>query len=71
MLNEHSDRAGDPGPSQRGLADAQQIMSGLMSVTGVPDGQPGAGPNLAGYSVSDINAGFYAAIATCALRSRW
>ncbi|HEY8611753.1 MAG TPA: CoA transferase [Roseomonas sp.] len=43
-----------------------QAMSGLMSVTGVPDGQPGAGPNLVGYSVSDINAGFYAAIAILA-----
>jgi len=43
-----------------------QAMSGLMSVTGVPDGQPGAGPNLAGYSVSDINAGFYATIAILA-----
>jgi len=43
-----------------------QAMSGLMSVTGVPDGQPGAGPALVGYSVSDINAGFYAAIAVVA-----
>ncbi|WP_342453020.1 CaiB/BaiF CoA transferase family protein [Pararoseomonas indoligenes] len=43
-----------------------QAMSGLMSVTGVPDGQPGAGPNLVGYSVSDINAGFYACIAILA-----
>jgi crotonobetainyl-CoA:carnitine CoA-transferase CaiB-like acyl-CoA transferase len=41
-------------------------MSGLMSITGVPDGQPGAGPNLVGYSVSDINAGFYATIAILA-----
>ena len=43
-----------------------QAMSGLMSVTGVPDGEPGAGPNLVGYSVSDINAGFYACIAILA-----
>ncbi len=43
-----------------------QAMSGLMSVTGVPDGQPGAGPNLVGYSVSDLNAGFYATIAILA-----
>ena len=43
-----------------------QAMSGLMSVTGQPDGQPGAGPVLAGYSLSDINAGFYAAIAILA-----
>ncbi|WP_372622151.1 CaiB/BaiF CoA transferase family protein [Falsiroseomonas sp.] len=43
-----------------------QAMSGLMSVTGQPDGQPGAGPVLAGYSLSDINAGFYATIAILA-----
>jgi crotonobetainyl-CoA:carnitine CoA-transferase CaiB-like acyl-CoA transferase len=43
-----------------------QAMSGLMSVTGQPDGAPGAGPVLAGYSLSDINAGFYAAIAILA-----
>ena len=39
-----------------------QAMSGVMSITGVPDGAPGAGPNLVGYSISDINAGFYAVI---------
>jgi crotonobetainyl-CoA:carnitine CoA-transferase CaiB-like acyl-CoA transferase len=43
-----------------------QAMSGLMSITGVPDGQPGAGPNLVGYSVSDITAGYYATIAILA-----
>jgi crotonobetainyl-CoA:carnitine CoA-transferase CaiB-like acyl-CoA transferase len=43
-----------------------QAMSGLMSVTGVPDGAPGAGPNLVGYSVSDITAGYYAVIAILA-----
>jgi crotonobetainyl-CoA:carnitine CoA-transferase CaiB-like acyl-CoA transferase len=43
-----------------------QAMSGLMSVTGVPEGEPGAGPALVGYSVSDINAGFYATIAILA-----
>jgi crotonobetainyl-CoA:carnitine CoA-transferase CaiB-like acyl-CoA transferase len=43
-----------------------QAMSGLMSVTGQPDGTPGAGPVLAGYSLSDVNAGFYATIAILA-----
>lgn len=48
-----------------------QAMSGLMSITGQPDGTPGAGPALVGYSVSDINAGFYATIAILtALRAR-
>jgi crotonobetainyl-CoA:carnitine CoA-transferase CaiB-like acyl-CoA transferase len=39
-----------------------QAMSGLLSITGVPDGGEGAGPVLVGYSVADINAGFYAAL---------
>lgn len=43
-----------------------QAMSGLLSITGTPDGQAGAGPALVGYSVADINAGFYAAIAILA-----
>jgi crotonobetainyl-CoA:carnitine CoA-transferase CaiB-like acyl-CoA transferase len=43
-----------------------QAMSGLMSITGVPEGQPGAGPNLVGYSVSDVTAGQYATIAILA-----
>ena len=43
-----------------------QAMSGLMSVTGMPEGSSGAGPALVGYSVSDLNAGFYAAIAILA-----
>src|SRR5262245_48409216 len=43
-----------------------QAMSGLMNVTGVPDGAAGAGPNLVGYSVSDITAGYYATIAILA-----
>ncbi|MBO1113262.1 CaiB/BaiF CoA transferase family protein [Bordetella petrii] len=48
-----------------------QSMSGLMSVTGVPDGEPGAGPVKAGYSVSDLTAGFYAVCAIlAALRHR-
>lgn len=48
-----------------------QSMSGLMSVTGLPDGEPGAGPVKAGYSVSDLTAGFYAVCAIlAALRHR-
>lgn len=43
-----------------------QAMTGVMSITGVADGQPGAGPNLVGYSISDINAGNYAVIAILA-----
>jgi crotonobetainyl-CoA:carnitine CoA-transferase CaiB-like acyl-CoA transferase len=43
-----------------------QAMSGLMSVTGVPDGEPGAGAQRAGYPVSDMTAGFYATIGVLA-----
>jgi len=43
-----------------------QAMSGVMSVTGAPDGQPGAGASLVGYSVSDMTAGCYATIAILA-----
>ncbi len=39
-----------------------QAMGGVMSLTGVPDGQPGAGPQRAGYPVSDITTGLYATI---------
>jgi crotonobetainyl-CoA:carnitine CoA-transferase CaiB-like acyl-CoA transferase len=39
-----------------------QSMSGVMSLTGVPDGQPGAGPQRAGYPIADTTAGFYATI---------
>jgi crotonobetainyl-CoA:carnitine CoA-transferase CaiB-like acyl-CoA transferase len=43
-----------------------QGMSGLMSLTGQEDGQPGDGPLRVGYSVSDITAGFYATSAILA-----
>ncbi|MEO9150711.1 MAG: CaiB/BaiF CoA-transferase family protein [Burkholderiaceae bacterium] len=43
-----------------------QAMSGLMSLTGVPDGQPGAGPQRAGYPISDTTAGFYGTIGVLA-----
>ncbi len=39
-----------------------QAMGGVMSITGVPDGQPGAGPQRAGFPVSDLTGGFYATI---------
>ncbi|MGH6786938.1 MAG: CaiB/BaiF CoA transferase family protein [Novosphingobium sp.] len=43
-----------------------QGMSGVMSVTGHPDGVPGAGPMKAGISVSDLGTGLYAAISILA-----
>ncbi|MBO9513136.1 MAG: CoA transferase [Variovorax sp.] len=48
-----------------------QSMSGLMSITGHADGEPGGGPMRVGYSVGDITAGFYAVSAIlAALRHR-
>ncbi len=48
-----------------------QSMSGLMSITGHADGEPGGGPMRVGYSVGDITAGFYAVCAIlAALRHR-
>ncbi len=43
-----------------------QGMGGMMSVTGVPDGAPGGGPQRAGVPVADIITGMYASIAICA-----
>lgn len=43
-----------------------QAMGGLMSITGVADGEPGAGPQKAGVAVSDLMAGMYAATAVLA-----
>jgi len=43
-----------------------QAMSGVLSMTGIADGKPGAGPALVGYSISDITAGLYAVVAILA-----
>jgi crotonobetainyl-CoA:carnitine CoA-transferase CaiB-like acyl-CoA transferase len=43
-----------------------QGMGGLMSVTGQPDGAPGAEPMKVGVAVSDLVAGLYSAIAILA-----
>jgi crotonobetainyl-CoA:carnitine CoA-transferase CaiB-like acyl-CoA transferase len=53
---------GQDGPEAGGAGyDAMiQAMSGLMSVTGVPDGEPGAGPIKVGVAVSDLMSGMYA-----------
>lgn len=39
-----------------------QAMGGLMSVTGQPDGDPGAGPQKVGVALTDIMTGLYATI---------
>jgi crotonobetainyl-CoA:carnitine CoA-transferase CaiB-like acyl-CoA transferase len=43
-----------------------QGMGGLMSITGVPDGEPGAGPQKVGVAVVDLMAGMYAVSAILA-----
>ncbi len=43
-----------------------QGMGGLMSITGVPDGEPGAGPQRVGLAVSDLTTGMNSAIAILA-----
>ncbi|WP_215908973.1 CaiB/BaiF CoA transferase family protein [Phreatobacter stygius] len=48
-----------------------QGMAGLMSYTGIPDGQAGAGPLRTGVAVVDLMTGLYATIAVqAALRER-
>ncbi|MEX2962348.1 CaiB/BaiF CoA transferase family protein [Microbulbifer sp. TYP-18] len=37
-----------------------QGMGGLMSITGVPEGEPGAGPQKVGVAVADLMTGMYA-----------
>jgi crotonobetainyl-CoA:carnitine CoA-transferase CaiB-like acyl-CoA transferase len=46
-----------------------QAMGGLMSITGRPDDEPGAGPQKAGVAVTDILTGLYATIGILAALS--
>jgi len=60
-----------PAAAEPGYDAMIQAISGLMSVTGVPDGEPGAGPVKVGVAVSDLITGLYAAMAiTAALYER-
>ncbi|WP_294765819.1 CaiB/BaiF CoA-transferase family protein [uncultured Rhodoferax sp.] len=43
-----------------------QAMSGMMSITGQPDGAPGAGPQRAGVAITDVFTGIYACSAILA-----
>jgi glutaryl-CoA transferase len=55
---------GQTGPEKHrpGYDFAIQAVGGLMSITGQPDGSPGAGPMKVGVAVTDIFSGLYAAI---------
>jgi crotonobetainyl-CoA:carnitine CoA-transferase CaiB-like acyl-CoA transferase len=59
---------GQTGPyAQRaGYDGVFQAMSGMMSVSGVPDGEPGAGPMKVGVSMVDVLTGLYASSAILA-----
>ena len=59
---------GQSGPSARrpGYDGLFQAQGGMMAVTGVPDGEPGAGPLKAGPSLVDVFTGHNAAIAVLA-----
>ena len=43
-----------------------QAMGGMMSITGLPDGEPGAGPMRAGVAIVDLFTGLYASNAILA-----
>ena len=47
-----------------------QAMGGLLSVTGAPDGEPGAGPQKVGVPIVDIMTGMYASVAVLAALAR-
>jgi crotonobetainyl-CoA:carnitine CoA-transferase CaiB-like acyl-CoA transferase len=59
---------GQDGPyrSRPGYDFLIQGMGGLMSVTGLPDGEPGGGPVKVGVAVTDLLTGMYAATAILA-----
>ncbi|WP_336366699.1 CaiB/BaiF CoA transferase family protein [Marinobacter sp. C2H3] len=64
---------GQDGPyaSRPGYDFLIQAMGGLMSITGQPDGAPGAGPMKVGVAMTDIMTGLYATIGIlAALRHR-
>jgi len=64
---------GQTGPmsAQPGYDYLIQGLGGIMSITGNPDGTPGAGPQRVGVAISDVTTGLYSTIATlAALRQR-
>lgn len=59
---------GQDGPyaHRAGYDAAIQAIGGLMSITGEPDGAPGAGPQKVGVAATDLMTGMYAATAILA-----
>jgi len=56
---------GQTGPykDQAGYDSIFQAMCGLMSVNGIPDGEPGSGPMRVGVAMADIMTGMYSSVA--------
>ncbi len=59
---------GQDGPyaSRAGYDFIIQGMGGMMSVTGLPDGEPGGGPMRAGVAIADLFTGMYTCVAILA-----
>lgn len=55
-----------PDATRAGYDAMIQGMGGLMSITGLPDGEPGGGPQKVGVAVADLMAGMYAVCAIVA-----
>jgi crotonobetainyl-CoA:carnitine CoA-transferase CaiB-like acyl-CoA transferase len=55
-----------PDPGRPGYDFVIQAESGLMSITGPPEGRPGAGPTKIGVALSDVLAGLNGAVAVLA-----
>ncbi len=55
-----------PDAARPGYDAMIQGMGGLMSLTGLPDGEPGAGPQKVGVAVADLMCGMYAVSAILA-----
>ena len=55
-----------PAAAEPGYDAMIQAMGGLMSITGVPDGEAGAGPQKVGVAVADLMCGMYGVAAVLA-----
>jgi formyl-CoA transferase len=55
-----------PDAAQPGYDAMIQARGGLMSLTGIPDGEPGGGPQKVGVAVADLMCGMYAVTAILA-----
>ncbi len=55
-----------PAAAEPGYDAMIQAMGGLMSLTGVPEGEPGAGPQKVGVAVADLMCGMYGVAAVLA-----